>query len=177
MGADAERNESHTRRKRLMRTAFGWFVGIVVVAAVGFALGSAGAALGIPMFITLDDPITISYYKGPDVETSDLATMFGYAAMGFTLLVGSLAGRAAYVGRWDAGFTKKEWFSLFAWLMALSILMVVFVLTDLALRRFSGSLASYTGVLIEFGAVAGVGWACRQWWKNRIKQVSSDERP
>lgn len=161
-----------------MRTAFGWFAGIVVVAAVGFALRSAGTALGIPMFIKLDDPVTITYdggRYGAESETSVLLTIFGYAVVGFTLLIGSLAGRAAYVGRWNAGLTKRDRLSCLAWLMALSILMVIFVLTDLALRGFSGSLASYAGVLIEFGAVAGVGWACHQWWKNRVKQISSDD--
>ncbi len=64
-----------------MRTAFGWFVGIVVVIAVGLALTFAGAALGVPTSIGLDGQTTITHGSGRysyDEEVESLQIVFGY---------------------------------------------------------------------------------------------------
>ena len=146
----------------------------MVVIAVGLALTFAGAALGASTSIELDGPTTITHGSGRysyDEEVESLQIVFGYATLGFSLIVGIWAGMTASLGRWSAGFTEKGWLSFFAWLMALAILMVVSVLTHLAFKAFSGSIASYARMLVELGAMVGVGWACHQWWKNGVAQI------
>ncbi|GLC94782.1 hypothetical protein Tamer19_41900 [Cupriavidus sp. TA19] len=161
-----------------MRKILGWVVGFVVVIAVGVALTLAGAALGVPTSIDLDGPTTITHGSGRysyEEETESLTTSFGLATLGLSLLIGIWAGQATYAGGWNAGFTRRGWVSFLAWLMALMILTVLAALSHLAFRGLSGSVAAYAQLFIEVGATVGIGWACHQWWKNRVGETSGSE--
>jgi hypothetical protein len=60
--------------------------------------------------------------------------------------------------------------------MAFAILTIVSVLVHLAFKSFTGVFASYARMLVELGAAVGVGWACYQWFKNRVSRLEPDER-
>jgi len=157
-----------------MRTAIGWIVGIIVTLLAGLGLLFLGDAVGVSGSIDLDGPAFITNGSGRysyDEEVTSLMTLYGYTSSTFAFLLGLWTGRAAYAMRWGAGFTRKGFYSFTAWLIALGILMIVSVLTDLAFRPFSGVFASYARMGVELGAIVGVGWACHQWFKNRQKTM------
>jgi hypothetical protein len=163
-----------------MRTAIAWIVGIITFLAVGLGLAFLGDALGVSISIDLDRPTTITHGSGPysyDEEVTSLTTSYGYTSGVFAFLIGLWTGQAVYVQHWNAGFTKKGWYSFFAWLIALTALMVVSVLVHLAFRSFNSAFASYIRMFIELGAVLGIGWACHQWFKNRVKYLEYNPKP
>ncbi|MGO4308138.1 hypothetical protein [Cupriavidus sp. RAF12] len=158
----------------MLRKLFAWFVGIAIFLALALALTWAGDALGVPSSIDLDGPTTItrgSDRYSYDEETDSSQTVYGLATGTLSFIVALWAGQAAYARSWSAGFTKKGWLTFWAWTMALTILTVVSVLTQLAFKSLHGGVAAYARMLIELGATAGVGWACHQWWKSRASQL------
>lgn len=158
----------------MLRKLFAWFVGIAIFLALAFALTLAGDALGVPSFIELDGPKTITHGSGRysyDEETDSSQTVYGLVTGMLAFIVALWAGQATYARSWGAGFTKKGRLTFWAWTMALAILTVVSVLTQLAFKSLHGGVAAYARILIELGAVAGVGWACYQWWKNQARRL------
>ena len=160
-----------------MRAFLAWVVGVIVLIAVGVGLSFLGEAIGVPSFIDLDGPTTITHGSGRysyDEEVSSLQTSYGYASGGFAFVVALWIGQAFYHGKAAAGFTKRGWYSFAAWLLALAFLMVISALIHLAFRTFHGTLASYVRMFLELVAVAGVGWASYQWFKNRVATLSRE---
>jgi hypothetical protein len=163
-----------------MRAAMGWIVGVIITFLVGLGLTFLGDALGVSVSVDLDGPTVITNGSGRysyDEEVTSLMTFYGYTSGTFAFLIGLWAGQAAFAMRWGAGFTRKGVYSFSAWFIALSILMIVSVLTHLAFRPFFGVLASYARMGVELGAIIGVGWACHQWFKNRLKTLELVSRP
>jgi len=157
-----------------MRTAIGWTVGIIVTLLAGLGLTFLGDAVVVSGSVDLGGPTVITNGSGRysyDEEVTSLMTFYGYTSGTFAFLVGLWAGQATCTMRWGAGFTRKGVYSFSAWLIALGILMIVSVLTDLAFHPFSGVFASYARMGVELGATVGVGWACHQWFKNRMKTM------
>jgi hypothetical protein len=148
-----------------MRTAIAWIVGIIVFFAVGVGFTFLGDSLGIP--ITTD---------GYHDEATSLTTSYGYASGIIAFLGGIWSGQAIYARHLNAGFSKRGWFSFSAWLMALGILVVVSMLVQLAFRSFNGALAAYIRMFIELSAMLGVGWACHQWFKNRVNHLDNNSK-
>lgn len=158
----------------MLRILSAWLIGLSIFVALGVALTEAGVALGVPSFIELDGPTTVTHGSGRssyDEEIDSTQTGFGMASGMLAFLIALWAGQAAYARSWRAGFTPKGWLTFRAWLMALSILAVVAILTHLAFRSLHGGVAAYARLLIELGATAGIGWACHQWWKNRAGRL------
>ena len=134
-----------------------------------------GEAAGVPSFIDLDGPMTITHGSGRysyDEEVSSLQTSYGYASGGFAFVVALWAGQAFFHGKVAAGFTKRGWYSFAAWLVALAILMITSALIHVAFSSFHGTPASYIRMFLELVAAAGVGWASYQWFKNRVATLS-----
>lgn len=160
-----------------MRTVLGWVVGVVVALIVGVGFTAAGEALGVPSSIDLDEPTTITHGSGwysDDEEVTSLRTAYGYASGALALVVGLWAGQAVYHGKIGAGFSRKGWYSYFAWVIALAVLMVLSLVTHLAFRQFHGTVAYYARMLVELASLAGVGWAAHQWYKNRVASLQSE---
>lgn len=163
-----------------MRAAIGWIVGIIIALLVGLGLALLGDAIGVSVSVDLDSPTVVTNGIGRysyDEEVTSNMTFYGYTTITFALLTGLWAGQAAYAMRWDAGFTRKGFYSFSAWFIALVILMIVSVLTHLAFRPFFGVLASYARMGVELGAIIGVAWACHQWFKNRLKTLELVSQP
>lgn len=163
-----------------MRTAMGWIVGVIIFLLIGLGLTYLGDAVGVPGAVDLDGSTVITNGSGRysyDEEVTSFMTFFGYTSGAFAFIIGLWAGQAAYAMRWDAGFTQKGFYSFFAWFIALTILMFVSVLTHLAFRPFFGVFASYARMGVELGAIIGVGWACQQWFKNRLKTLEPVSQP
>lgn len=148
-----------------MRIAIAWIVGIIVFCAVGVGFAFLGGSLGIPS--------TIDGYHD---EPTSLTTSYGYASSIIALLGGLWSGQASYVRHLNAGFTKRGWFSFFAWLMALGVLVIVSMLVHLAFRSFNGAFASYVRMFTELSVMLGVGWACHQWFKNRVHHLDNNSK-
>lgn len=160
-----------------MRTAIAWVIGFITALLVGVGLTFIGDVLGVSTSIDLDGPITMTSGSGRysyDEEVTSLMTMYGYTSATFAFLTGLWIGKATYTRHWNAGFTQKGCYSFFAWLIALATLMIVSVLVHLAFRPFTGVVASYIRTCIELGAVFGIGWACYQWFTNRIRGLEHD---
>lgn len=154
---------------------FAWLVGVLVFLGVGLAFTWAGNRLGVPSDIDLHGTTTITHGGGRasyDEEVDSLITSYGMVTGALSMIFGLWAGRATYARRWHANFTKQGWLTFWAWSMALGVLAVLSVLIHLAFKGFSGYVASYARMIIEVGAAVGVGWACHQWWKNRVRQLS-----
>ncbi len=161
-----------------MRTFLAWLVGFVVVLCLGVGLTAAGEALGVPSSIDLDGPTTVTRGSGRysyDEEVTSLQTAYGYASGAFAVVIALWAGQATYHRKLNAGFTSKGWFSFFAWLLALTILMVISVLIHLTFGQFHGTIAYYVRELLELAAVVGVGWASYQWYKNRVARLTTGD--
>lgn len=152
-----------------MRTAIGWIVGITIALLAGLGLLFLGHAVGVSGSVFTNGRGRDSY----DEEVTSLITLYGYTSSAFAFLIGLWAGKATHAMRWGAAFTRKGAYSLCAWLIALIILMIVSVLTDLAFRPFSGVFASYARMGVELAAILSVGWACHQWFKNRLKAMET----
>lgn len=155
-----------------MRAAIAWIVGIGTILSVGLGLAFLGESIGISTSIELDGPTTITNGSGRysyDEEVGSLMTMYGYTSASFAFLSGLWTGQVTYIQHWNAGFTQKGWYTFFAWLMALTTLMIVSVLVQLAFRQSTSVFTSYIRCCIELGAIIGIGWACHQWFKNRCQ--------
>ena len=159
-----------------MRTVFAWVVGIAALVAVGVAFLAAGEAIGVASSIDLDGPTTITYGGGRfgyDEEVSSVQTTYGYASGVVAVLIALWAGQAVYRRRLDAGFSERGSASFLAWLAASLVLVVVFALVHLAFARIHGTLAYYARLLIELGALGGVGWAAYHWYKRRVAHMKA----
>jgi hypothetical protein len=159
-----------------MRKFLGWLVGIIVMVAIGIGFTAVGAALGVPSSIDLDEPTNVTHGGGRysyDEEVTSLQTTYGYVSGALSVVVALWAGQAAYHFKLGAGFTRKGWYSYFAWLIALAALVVLSVVFHLAFRQFHGALADYARMFIELASIAGVAWAAHQWYKNRVAFLGS----
>ena len=162
-----------------MRTAIAWVVGITTILLVGLGLTFLGDALGVLASTDLDGPTTITIGSGRnsyDEEVSSFMTLYGCTSTTFAFLCGLWIGQATYTRRWNAGFTQKGWYSFLAWVIALTTLMIISVLMHVAFRPFTSVFASYIRTLIELGAVLGIGCACYQWFKNRVKCLEPEPK-
>lgn len=163
----------------LMRKTISWLIGITVWIALCFIFAIAGGAVGVPSEIDLDSPVTVIRGSGRysyEDEVSSFMTWYGLTTMGLAIMGAAWAGQAFYHRRWLAGFSRRGWYSFAAGLMALSILAIFSMLLHLALGRFHGLFVHYIRMILELGALVGVGWFCRQWFRNRTKGLGhSDE--
>jgi hypothetical protein len=157
-----------------MRTFSGWFVGVLAALCMGLALSCVGSSLGVPSSLSLDDPTTVTRGSGRESyeeEVSSVHTSFGVLSGAFAIAFGIWAGQAAYHLKLNAGLSRKGMLSLIAWLAALGILVVLSVVIHLAFVTFTGAIAYYARMLLEFAAIGGVSWALHQWYKNRAANL------
>ena len=160
-----------------MHKVLGWLIGLFVMVAVGVAFTAAGEALGVPSSIHLDEPTTITHSGGRysyDEEITSFQTTYGYLSGALSVVIALWAGQAAYHLKIGAGFSRKGWYSYFAWLLALVVLVVLSVVFHLVFRQFQGSFASYSRMFIELASIAGVAWAAHQWYKNRAATLGRE---
>ena len=156
--------------RRQLRTALAWATGLITAALISVAVGAAGAIVDVPQFIALDPPVTREI-DGNYSEIDAAVTSFGIATGFFAVVVGVWAGRATHSGSISAGFTHQGRLTYLAWLMTAAILIPTSALLDLAFLHRHGWAAHYVRIALELGIAAGVVWACRQWWKNRIADL------
>lgn len=153
-----------------MRTFLAWLTGVVAFLVVGVGIGMVGDLVGVPAHIYHATPVGY-WVDGEYAETNSTATSFGMGIMFLAVVLGVWAGRVTYFRSVGAGFSAIGRLTFFAWLMASLIFCVAGALLDLAFRSVYSSLASYLSWLIQAAIVAGVGWSCHQWWKNRVANI------
>jgi hypothetical protein len=152
-----------------MRVALSWVVGFAIWIGLGLMLAAVGEAVGVPSSIGLHEPETLTHGSGRysyDEEVSSFQTSYGYATMGLSFMGALWAGQAIYHRRWSANFSRNGWYSFVAWLSALSIFSMLSILLSLVFNFAHGSIAHYARIIIELGALGGVGWVCYRWYRN-----------
>ena len=153
-----------------MRTVSAWLVGILTLLVVSVGIGHLGEAIGIPPAIHHNEPMSREV-DGEHTEFDSSPTSFGYSTMIFSFVVGIWAGQATFAKSLWAGFTTVGKLTFLAWLMATALLLPAGAVVDLAVQNRHGSAVYYIRLLLEIGIMAGIGWACRQWWKNRVAKA------
>jgi len=152
------------------RSVLGWVVGIVVLAlgVIGFDVG--GDAVGAVSHIELDEPITVTHGNGIaswDEEVDTLTTWYGQMTGLLSLVVAVWAGFAASTARLDAGWKRGGWHTYCAWLMGLSTLSLLALLSELAFPKDPARWLQITRNLLSLGLTAVVAQFCYRWWKMR----------
>lgn len=157
-----------------MRTLAAWLFGIFVMIAVGLGFMAMGAALGIPSSIEFDGLVTVTYGSGRysyDVEETSAQTTYGLSSTILSIVIALWAGQAAYHMKIGAKFSRKGWYSYFAWILALVPIVIFSAVSYLAFRHFHSTIASYARMILELAVIALVAWAAHQWYLNRVASL------
>lgn len=161
-------------RYMTLRKLAAWIVGIIVLLGLGVALSWGGNALGVPSGIDLTGPVIVTHGSGRlsyDEEVDSVQTFYGLLTGALSFVVALWAARATYARSWRADFSGKGWVTLLAWAMALTVLLILSLVSDIVFRRFHGDVASYVRTALELCASVGVALASYRWWSRQTRRL------
>jgi hypothetical protein len=158
-----------------MKTFVGLVVGLIIFGSLTFTFNKIGDKLGVASSYDLGSTQTINYGRGAEVEVDSATTSYGYAGIGFALVIAIWAGQAAFYRKWHANYTPKDKLTSYAWLIGLTGLMILSVLIELTFRQFEGGLSHFIRGIIELVGIGSIWWASFQWYKNQLNALTRNE--
>lgn len=153
---------------------FGWVVGLAVFACVTVLLGWCVSWLGLPTYISYDEPLFVSnrYY---DEEVDGHQTALGIWVMVVSILAGARAGMAAVKRDWNGGV--KAIGNLQTSLSLKGLTAYAFIMTA-AWELFGRELMRAPAIIgngLDLIVAGAVGYLCYQHYQKKLLEMKSME--
>ena len=131
---------------------------IVFINVLMAGLGRVAGIFGIPL------------YSEHQSDGSSSVTWTGLVAVAFSITPIQWACNAMETGSWRVGLTKRGWFWVLIWFVALFILAVVFAFIHLAFEKEISPRAEFLSMISHLAAIGVVWFVGREVWKKIIKK-------
>jgi hypothetical protein len=155
-----------------MRLIFAWIGGIATFIVLTRVFDWIGDSIGVPVQLDLGYTRYWSDRYG-EYETDSQFTNYGICTVLITWMLAIRVGMTINANAIDAGVGQEGNLQFVCWLIGLSILVILLALLRLALQDFHSYLSGFINVVLQFSIVAGVWWAVKTFYDQRLERMRS----
>lgn len=155
-----------------MRLIFAWIGGIATFLVLARVFDWIGDSIGVPVLLDLGYTRFWSDRYG-EYEADSEFTNYGICTVFITWMLAIRVGMTINANAIDAGVGPEGNLQFVCWLIGLSILAISLALLRLALQDFHSDLSGFINVVLQFSIAAGVWWAVKTFYDQRLEKLRS----